>query len=151
MIQQTVLLVEDDFHDTEIIRLAFGRIKSPHNHVIVSNGRQAIRYLSGLGEYQDRQKFPFPALVLLDLTLPEVSGFEVLAWIQGEPPGKMPPVVVISYSTLESDKNLAKKSGARDYYVKSVDFEETVKMMERVLALNWLPPGPSGEEPEKRS
>ncbi len=137
---KAILLVEDDPQDVEILGLAFAQVGSSYQIVSVTNGREAIHYLSGLGQYADRKRFPMPALMLLDLSLPVTNGFEVLTWMQGEPPDKMPPAVVLSYSRDEHDRRLAQKFGAKGYYVKSPSLDETVALVKSLLLLNWLPP-----------
>jgi len=135
----TILLVEDNAQDVELIRLAFRTLNCPYNLAAVSDGRAAIHYLSRIGQYSDRTRFPDPCLMLLDLSLPQVGGFEVLAWMQGEPPEIMPPVLVLSYSRFEQDKHLAHKFGAKGYHVKSPDLNETIALIRSLLTFNWLP------------
>ena len=127
--QATILLVEDDIHDVELMRLAFEKASIPFALKSVSHGGEAIQYLSGEGHFADREKFPTPSLVLLDLKMPRVDGFDVLRWIQTQPAEKMPPVIVLSYSKLESDRRLAQELGAKGYVVKPVDFDSAVSFV----------------------
>lgn len=126
----TILLVEDDLHDVELFMLALSKASSIPDVITVQDGREAIRYLSGEGEFADREKFPMPALVFLDLSLPQVNGFDVLRWIQDQA-GKLslPPIIVLSYSQLERDKKLAQSLGAHTYLVKATDPAETAVML----------------------
>lgn len=137
--QGAILLVEDDAHDIEAMKIALRRAESPHQLIVVTDGREAIRYLSGLGDYGDRKRFPKPCLVLLDLSLPQVSGFEVLAWSQTQPSDRIPSIIVLSYSRLEHDRRLALQLGAKGYYVKSTDLDGTVALIKSLLVLNFLP------------
>src|SRR5205814_568441 len=111
----TILLVEDDTHDIELLRLGIVRARASFGLIEVQDGAEAIKYLAGEGKYADRQQFPEPAAVLLDLTMPGISGFDVLRWISRQPPSTMPPVIVFSYSRLESDRKLALELGAKQY------------------------------------
>src|SRR4051812_3935888 len=77
-----VLLVEDSEDDILIIRKAFQKAGIPNPMHVVRNGEEAIAYLSGTGKYALRDEYPLPALVLLDLKLPRIDGFEVLRWIR---------------------------------------------------------------------
>src|ERR1700742_3810690 len=77
-----VLIVDDNSDDIELMRLAFEKAKAPCGVVSVPDGAEAIRYLAGEGEYADRKAFPIPLLILLDLNMPRVNGFDVLAWMQ---------------------------------------------------------------------
>ena len=76
----TILLVEDTPSDATLIRRAFEKTKVLNPIIWTRNGQEALGYLSGLGQYGDRIKYPLPALILLDLNLPEMSGFELLQW-----------------------------------------------------------------------
>ena len=135
----TILLVEDDMHDVELMRLAFEKASIPFALRSVSHGGEAIEYLSGEGNFADREQFPTPSLILLDLKMPRVDGFDVLRWIQTQPPEKMAPVIVLSYSKLESDRRLAQELGARGYMVKPVDFDSAVMFVKSLDQIN-IPP-----------
>jgi CheY-like chemotaxis protein len=77
-----VLVAEDEESDAVILRLAFQKAHVPHPLVIVHDGQEAVDYLLGKGHYADRILHPIPALILLDLKMPRMSGFDVLAWLQ---------------------------------------------------------------------
>jgi CheY-like chemotaxis protein len=114
----TILLVEDNEDDVFAMRraLKLAGVSSPLQ--VVTNGRQAIDYLSGAGEYGDRRNFPPPFLIFLDLRLPGLSGFEVLGWIRRQPPLSRAVVIVVSSSEEERDHERAYALGARSYLVK---------------------------------
>src|SRR5690348_12344458 len=95
-----ILQIEDDLQDVELFRLALAQCGSPCKVVSVHYARDAIKYLARLGEYADTVKFPKPTLIVLDLSLPGMTGLEFLAWARGEPPESIPPIVVLSYSQL---------------------------------------------------
>jgi len=122
-----VLICEDSREDTFLLRHAFVKAGLSHRLVDVRNGQQAINYLSGIGLYTDRQQHPLPNLVLIDLKMPLLDGFEVLAWIQTRTELQSTPVVVVSGSSEPTDIEAAKKLGAKDYLVKPKDLEELVK------------------------
>src|ERR1044071_4976726 len=138
--ERTLLLVEDDPQDIEIIELAIKKAKSNFKLMSVRNGEEAIQYLSRKEKFKDRNKFPEPAVVLLDLSLPIVSGIEVLQWMQRQSHEKMPPVVVLSYAKLESDVNLTNRLGAKSYIQKSSAFEHTaalIEALEKLTQKSW--------------
>ena len=85
---------------------------------MVRNGQEAIDYLSGTGPYGERTEYPLPAVVLLDLNLPEVHGFEVLKWIRGQPAHNGLPVVVFTSSPREDDRQRAELLGATGFLQK---------------------------------
>jgi CheY-like chemotaxis protein len=112
-----ILVADDSFEDVLFLSLAFRKAKINHSLTRVANGREAIEHL--------RDKPP-PDLLLLDLKMPGVDGFEVLEWIRTQPALQNLPVIVLSASNLESDKTRAKELGARDYFVKDAEWEPLV-------------------------
>src|SRR6267142_2285920 len=81
----TILLAEDDENDVLIMRRAFKKANIINPLNLVCDGEEAINYLQGTGDYADRAKYPFPALLLLDLKMPKKSGFDVLEFIKTHP------------------------------------------------------------------
>lgn len=137
-----ILAIEDDSDDVELLRLALAQASFPCKLVSVSYAWRAMKYLTRRGEYADEARFPWPALIILDLSLPGMSGMDFLTWARGEP--NMPSIVVLTYSHLKEDRELAAKLGAKAYFLKSPNFEETPGMLQtlRALALPPNPPGP---------
>jgi CheY-like chemotaxis protein len=125
-----ILLVDDNPHDVVLIRLAFRRVGIIDTIHLVKDGDEAMRYIRGEGAYIDRQQFPVPTLVLLDLKMPQTSGFEVLRWIREQPKLAGVVIVVMSGSKNDADIERAYALGANSYLVKPSRFEEMVKMME---------------------
>lgn len=97
-----------------------------------------------LGEYANEKQYPKPALVVLDLFLPGMSGMEFLIWAQGERAQNIPPIVILSYSSTELDRHLAEKFGAKAYFVKSPEPEETVATIKKALLASRPPSPPPG-------
>src|SRR4051812_4915204 len=89
----TVLMADDDEHAHVLIQRAFRKANASPLLKIVNNGEEAIRYLEGKGIYSDRDLYPLPSLVLLDLNMPKKTGFEVLQWIRAHPDFKRMVVV----------------------------------------------------------
>src|ERR1700742_2690158 len=77
-----VLLADDSTDDHFFAMRALDKSLCLRPVAEVYNGLQVLEYLSGLGYYADREKFPFPALLLLDIKMPRMDGLEVLAWLQ---------------------------------------------------------------------
>src|SRR5688572_15182633 len=115
-----ILLVEDDFNDVLLLRRALQRAGVQQPVRLVSDGEEAIAYLAGKGPFGDRQAFPFPCLVLLDLKLPKRSGLEVLRWLRGQEEIKDLPVLMITSSGETSDRDEAASHGIEAYQVKPV-------------------------------
>ncbi|HWQ90616.1 MAG TPA: PAS domain-containing protein, partial [Clostridia bacterium] len=113
-----VLYVEDEESDAMFMERAFAAKGLSGKLRVVGDGRQAIDYLSRSGDYSDREKYPVPALVLLDLNLPHVPGFQVLEWMRNNPDYAQTPVVVFSSSTREDDRVKARELGASEFVSK---------------------------------
>ena len=137
MSAETILLVEDNPDDVLLIKRAFKKAGLPHDLQIASNGEEAVDYLAGDGSYADRDKHPFPALMLLDLQLPRRSGHEVLEWLRGQEDLRRLPVVVLTSSREPNDINLAYDLGANSYLVKPVSFDALFEMVQ-VLERYWI-------------
>ncbi len=133
----TVLLVEDNPDDGFLIKRAFKKAKLANPLFVVEDGEEAVAYLVGEGEFADRSEHPLPMLILLDLKLPKMSGFEVLQWRMGNPGVKKIPVVVLTSSNQTPDIEKAYELGANSYLVKPVSFEGLMEMV-RVLGMYWL-------------
>ena len=114
-----LLLVEDDPADARLIQRAIAKVEIPAKVVHVPDGDEAVTYLLGEGKYADREAYPLPWLVLLDVKLPRRSGIEVLQWIRTQRgPIAATPVVMFSSSSHSVDINSAYLSGANSYLVK---------------------------------
>ncbi len=141
----TILHVEDDPNDILLVQRALRKSEVPSAILSVSDGDRAVAYLSGTQDYGDREKFPFPQLVLLDLKMPRKSGMEVLAWIRSQPTSKRILVVVFTSSKHDQDINQAYDLGANSYLVKPVGFDELVITMKQIYqywaTLNQAPSG----------
>ena len=103
----TILLVEDEPNDAVLAQIALQRIIPGVSLPVVSDGIQAVEYLKGTGPYADRSLYPFPDVVLLDLKLPLLDGFEVLRWIRQQPELKFLPVIGLTGSLRNEDTKLA--------------------------------------------
>src|SRR5688572_32109726 len=125
-----ILLVDDNPHDVVLIRLAFRRVGIIDTIHLVKDGDEAMRYIRGEGAYVDRHQFPVPTLILLDLKMPQTSGFDVLQWIRSQPALAHVVVVVMSGSKDDDDIKRAYALGADSYLAKPTRFEEMVRMME---------------------
>ena len=125
----TILHVEDDSNDALLFQHACQKAGVSCNLQVVSDGDEAIAYLRGDTRFCDRQQHPLPGLVLLDLKMPRVSGFDVLSWIRNEMSYKRLPVVVLTSSNHDADVERAYDNGANSYLVKPVDFNRLVDLV----------------------
>src|SRR5579862_949486 len=132
-----ILVAEDRADDVLIILKAFEAAQIEDRVVVANDGEEAIHYLSGEGQFRDRKVFPLPRLILLDLKLPKVDGFEALKWIRSHPELRTIPVLVLTISSEMRDVNTAYKLGADSFMVKPDDFHN-VKSLARLLKDYWL-------------
>jgi CheY-like chemotaxis protein len=139
-----ILLVEDDPRDLELTLLALERSQLANEVVIVRDGAQALEYLLQEGDHASRPHGN-PAVVLLDLKLPKVSGLEVLEAVRAAPSLKSLPVVMLTSSQEESDLLRSYELGVNAYVVKPVDFKQFVAAISDLgvfwAVLNEPPPG----------
>src|SRR4051812_5741045 len=150
--QPLVLLVEDREDDVLLIRKAFERVKMDTAIQVVRDGEEAIWYLSGIGKYKNRAEYPLPWLVLLDLKMPRVNGFEVLKWIRQQSNCKSLIVVVLTSSEHIQDVNKAYALGANSFMIKPLDFENTIALTEAIQQywLKWNRLPENSREPKKQ-
>jgi CheY-like chemotaxis protein len=133
----SILLVDDDEDDIVLTRRAFERLRLGNPLQVVNDGEAAIRYMSGKAPYADRQKYPLPALILLDVKMPRKGGHEVLEWLKSEPKLKRIPVVMLTSSKDPSDVNKAYDLGVNSYLVKPLSFDG-LNEIARTLNLYWI-------------
>ena len=139
-----VLLVDDSHDDSFFIRRALDRAGMGECVHVVEDGEQAISYLRAEGKFADRQHFPWPTLILSDVNMPRMSGFELLRWIRDHQECKVIPIILFSSSAQQRDVIEAYRLGASSYMVKPQAPEELENMM-RVTCEYWglceRPPG----------
>ena len=128
----TILLVEDEPNDAILAQIALQKIMPGVSPPVVSDGIQAVEYLKGSGPYADRSAYPFPDVVLLDLNLPLLDGFEVLRWIRQQPELKLLPVIGLTGSLRNEDTKLACEAGANACVLKSQGFRRLAELVMQV-------------------
>jgi|SRR5579862_6109858 len=132
-----ILLVEDNSDDEALTLRALRKNHIGNQIVVAHDGVEALDFLFGTGAYAGRQTKVYPELILLDLKLPRVDGFEVLRRLRAERPGTLPPVVILTSSREQQDMLHGYGLGANSYVRKPVDFEEFVDSV-RQLGTYWL-------------
>src|SRR4051812_16827663 len=135
--EQAILLVEDNEDDAELTFRAFKKANIRNPIERVRDGVQALDYLFARGEYASRSVSDIPAVILLDLNLPRLSGIEVLKAIRADERVKHVPVVVLTSSNEERDLLAAYREYANSYVRKPVDYDQFVTAA-RDLGLYWL-------------
>ncbi|HMJ90883.1 MAG TPA: response regulator [Candidatus Acidoferrum sp.] len=129
----TVLLAEDSPDDALLMQRAFKAQGLTNPLRIVSDGAEAIAYLAGEGVFANRVEYPYPHLVILDLKMPRVTGFEVLEWLHARPDMMIIPTLVWSSSADARDVRHAYCLGANGYLVKPTDFQQFKQMLSDVF------------------
>lgn len=124
-----ILVADDNKDDVCLLRYAFREAGLRNRIESVSDGREAIEYLRGRGHFADRRRFPEPDLLLLDLRMPRVDGFEVLQWLRRQGGLRHLPVVVLSGPESDQQIHRALDLGALSYYQKPLRFRDLVHMV----------------------
>jgi CheY-like chemotaxis protein len=124
-----ILVAEDDPNDLELLRHVVSDHGVEVNFQSAHDGEQVISYLRGESPFADRVIYPIPDIVVLDLKMPRVNGFEVLEWLRQQPGLARIPVVVLSGSGLETDIEEAYRLGANTYFTKPGQLAELRKII----------------------
>jgi CheY-like chemotaxis protein len=139
-----ILMVEDDPKDVELTMTALEEYNLANEVIVAHDGVEALDYLYCRGEFQNRPK-ENPAVMLLDLKLPNIDGLEVLQQVKSDEKLKLIPVVVLTSSKEEKDMVASYRLGVNAYVVKPVDFHEFVNAIKELGAfwavINEPPPG----------
>jgi CheY-like chemotaxis protein len=124
-----ILHIEDSEEDLILFGRACDAAGLPAVFHPVADGTEAVQYLKGEGQFHDRSRHPMPDVIVLDLNLPGMGGFDFLRWLREES-GFLMPVLVFTVSASAEDKARALASGAAGYFVKPTDFESLVRLTE---------------------
>lgn len=125
----TILLVEDDANDVLFLQRALKKNGINNPVSVLSDGDEAIAYLTGVGKYSDRLEYVFPRVIMLDLKMPRRGGLEVLEWLKEHPQYRVIPTLVLTSSKLNEDVMKAYGLGANSYMVKPSNFDELQRMI----------------------
>lgn len=149
MNEKIILLVEDNPDDVELTLRALKRANICNPVVVLKDGAEALDYFNGTGLYSGRDLEELPAVILLDIKLPKVSGLEVLKHIRSKSITQVIPVVILTSSKEELDVINGYKLGANSYIRKPVDFIRFSDAVQKLgmywLLLNEPPPTPRSE------
>jgi hypothetical protein len=137
MTQKSILLVEDNPQDEMLTLRALRRANVANVVDVARDGQQALDYLFRQGEYASREGPELPAVVLLDIGLPRLSGLEVLQHLRADPRTALLPVVILTSSDEERDRLISYENGANSFVRKPVDFAEFAETVAR-LGVYWL-------------
>lgn len=138
----TILLVEDNSDDVLLIRRAFKKLELPAQIVAVANGEAGVQYL-----YRESQiHHSLPKLILLDLYMPQMDGFQFIQWVREQPEFRHLPVVVLTGSAFSPDVKRAYQLGANSFLVKPNDVTELTNTLKELIGF-WFPRQQSAPTP----
>lgn len=142
-----ILLVEDDASDAFLLQRAFAKAKVPNPLLVVNSGEEALAYLKGEAKFADRQAYPFPSIVLLDIKMPRLDGLELLSIIRKDPQLRRLVVIMLSSSGEQRDVDRAFELNANSYLVKPSQLDGMAEILETVknywLRMNQYPECPT--------
>ena len=131
--KRPILLIEDDPEAAELLRIALKKAGLRRPLRVLSDGDEAVAYLSGAPPFENATENPSPCLLLLDLKLPRRSGLEVLTWLRSRINTRPLPVLMITSSAASEDIEEALRLGIRAYCIKPSDFEDLKKLARMIL------------------
>ena len=133
----SILLVDDDGDDAKLIREAFEQVGVGDAFRHVKDGEEALKYFQGTEQYAERNRYPLPTLVILDLRLPKISGLEVLQWMRKQPHLRTVIIVVLTGTQLDSEIQRAYLLGANSVLFKGSS-QAQLEAKVRQLKDYWL-------------
>ena len=134
---RSILLVEDNEDDVFLMKRALQGARIVNPLIVVETGQEAMNYLSGAGKFADRDSYPMPVLVFLDLKLPFIFGHEVLAWIRRQKQFESRVVIGLTSSNEASDLSRCYSLGANSYLVKPPTAEQ-LEALAKAFKWQWL-------------
>lgn len=134
---KSILLVEDNSQDEKLILRALRKVNLANQVDVVRDGQQALDYLFREGEFAGREGGDLPAVVLLDINLPRVSGLDVLKKLRCDPRTNLQPVVILTSSDVDRDRLSSYEDGANSFVRKPLDFTEFAETVAR-LGIYWM-------------
>ena len=135
---RTILSVEDSSDEIFFLQHAFDQLGYGERVHFARDGREAVDYLSGTGIYADRALYPRPCVILTDLKMPTMDGFDFLKWLRRESDYRNTPAFVLTSSTLDSDQHKAQLCGANGYFQKPMVGGSLVAVLQKMES-DWLP------------
>ena len=143
-----VLVAEDNADDVKAIKQALASDHLPGSFGFVRDGQEVIDYLQGKGFYNDRSLYPFPDVLVLDLKIPQFSGFETLRWVRKHSDWAQLPVLVLSDSSLPAVVEEAYRLGANSFFSKPMRLDALTELLRGLISYWTLSRRPSSQQPD---
>jgi CheY-like chemotaxis protein len=137
MSEKMILLVEDSPDDEELTTRALRQANIANEIIVARDGAEAVDFLFGEGAYAGRDLARMPAVILLDLKLPKLSGLDVLNRLRADPRTKLIPTVILTSSSEDEDMVKSYEGGANSYVRKPIDFSHFANAVSQ-LGIYWL-------------
>jgi hypothetical protein len=134
---RVILLVEDNLQDEMLVLRALRRAHVANRIDVVRDGQQVLDYLFRQGDYSTREGPDLPTVVLLDISLPRLTGLEVLTRLRADPRTRLLPVVILTSSDEDADRLASYESGANSFVRKPLAFAEFAETVAR-LGVYWV-------------
>jgi CheY-like chemotaxis protein len=148
-VKRAILVAEDNPTDVFILKRAFLKAGIDPHMFFVRDGQEAVDYLEGENDFSDRKAHPFPELMLLDLKMPKLDGFDVLKWVRKQPGLGRLLIIVLTSSNQAKDVNRAYDLGANSYLVKPSRLDDFIEVVEKLhgywMGINEGPTAKPGE------
>jgi CheY-like chemotaxis protein len=125
-----ILIVEDNIADVKIILRAFAELELKNNIYVVNDGQEALDFIHHQNKYQDQSRYPTPDLILLDIKMPKLDGFQVLERLKNDLQYNCIPVIMLTSSKDEEDVAKSYKKGATGFIPKPVNYKDFIKVIE---------------------
>ena len=145
-----IFSVDDDENAHILLQRAFAKAGSHALLETVDGGEQAVQYFEGKGEFSNRSIHPLPQLVLLDLKMPKVNGFDVLEFMRHKRDFSQIHVIVFSSSNSEKDVRRAYELGCDFYVMKPTTFDQLIELV-RAIDLHFFAANKPMSESDKRA
>lgn len=127
-----ILLVEDNPDHAELIRDALEEAGIRNRIIVAERGNIALDFIYNQGRFSDRKRFPTPNLIILDIQMPDMNGFDVLRIIKKDQVYKAIPIVILTTSNSIFDVNRSYELGANSYVTKPVDYDQFIQRIKEV-------------------
>ncbi len=121
---ESILIVDDNPDDAALLKRAVLGLHSKATVRLLASAKELKEWVEGNGVFADREQFPYPCLILLDLRMPEMSGLELLEWLQEQPKHSSIPVIAVSSHDRQREIRISYQLGARTFLSKPVTAEE---------------------------
>ncbi len=128
----TILLVEDDEEDVLLTQRALKKARIWNRVDVVNTGQEALDYMYQKEAFSDREAYPEPGMILLDLSLPGIDGREVLEKLWADPERKNIPIIIVSTSDYEKDIEFGRQHGIQNYIIKPIEPDNLMEAIGRI-------------------